>query len=137
MTKKAKIGRRSPMGSYDRQQAQIWASTYRLAQSNPNGRHCVNPDAPEEERAFLYADNVDFLLELLENFAANGTFQFDSRDTNRLVFCMQYDLLRAAGKTREVAVESLAEIHNRSASSVNRTMQKPRRPRKLSKSDTD
>lgn len=104
----------------DRERALQWAGLYRLAQKSPEGRYCVNPESCFEEQAFIYADDVSFLVSLLENFSKHGTFAtIDDMGIDGLIMRQKLEALRI-GETRLNAVADLSIEYGVSESTISR-----------------
>jgi hypothetical protein len=116
MAKRIKTGRRA---TDDRARAAGWAKQYRLAQSSPDGRYCINPE--DELECQLVADvaDLDPLLDALESFAEHGTFAL-MHDFEPFLMRFEMRELMSAGMTYEAAVAKLAEKHNMSERTVTR-----------------
>lgn len=113
--------------SDDRKRAREWAALYRLAQASPDGSYCLNPqpDNPEEQ-AFIYANDVSFLVSLLENFAKHGTFaNIDTMGIERLLMREELKTLREGGMSYQDAIAELANKHNKSESTIERMVRLP------------
>ena len=84
-----KTGRRA--SAVERACARKWVERYRLAEQSPDGRYCVNPEAPPEEQDFIEANDPELLLQALLGFAEHGTFQaIDPLNVRRLVWWSSY-----------------------------------------------
>ena len=108
--KKNKTGRRA--NSKERKIAREWVELYRQASKEPNGLLCLNPNDEPELRDWLDAKDPTHLLDMLENFSKNGTFQqvgplYES--INLLPIRMQFKRLRSEGKTYQESIAILAE----------------------------
>lgn len=114
-----KTGRRG--NQEERELARQWVELYRLAEQSPDGRHCVNPEAPLEEQSFVYADDPEPLLLALLGFAEQGTFQtVDTMDIQRLIICAEYRRLRKRGLDYVQAIAELAEERHCSTRKIER-----------------
>lgn len=104
----------------DRERALQWAAMYRLALDSPDGRHCLNPESCFEEQAFIYANDVSFLVHLLESFSKHGTFtNIDDMGIGGLILRQKLEALRA-GETRLNAVADLSIEYGVSESTISR-----------------
>jgi len=67
---KAKSGRTANFIA--REMAADLVEMYRLAQSKPNGRYCLNPDDEYEFQTFIDGNDPELLLSALEDFPKLG-----------------------------------------------------------------
>ena len=115
-----KTGRRA--SPEERARAQELVDLYLLAEESPDGRLCLNPDSPPEEREFFYA-NAEELLSAIEGFARNGTFEvIEKTEFDILEIHFAVKDLRAKGLTREEAVARVAERHHKSCRQIEREL---------------
>lgn len=101
---------------------------YRQAQASPDGRVCVNPEDDPEEQTNIYADDVDYLLYVLEGFVQTGTF----KNTDRHGFADMFlrgdlDRLKKTGMGYTEAVNALAERHHCSPRTIERRLNPTKR----------
>lgn len=115
-----KTGRRA--SAEERECARKWVERYRRAEQSPDGRYCVNPEAPHEEQYFICADDPEPLLQALSSFAEHGTLQaIDFRDNGRrLVIRAELEQLRQAGVAYDDRIATVAEKYRRSTREIQR-----------------
>lgn len=120
MTNKPNKGRTA--NAAERAHARKWVELYRLAEQAPDGRYCVNPDAPYSEQDFIYADDPELLLLLLQCFAETGKFL--PKDTlNIKGMVLRSEILQLRKKTGKVpggAVQAVADKYNLEKRTVGR-----------------
>lgn len=113
-------GRRA--SSTERALAKQLVDDYRRAKESPTGSICLNPESPECDREYFYA-NPEELLEALAAFAEHGTFQplyeieFEAADIQA-----EFDGLRRGGLTYEAAVDRLSKSHNKAPRTIERIL---------------
>jgi hypothetical protein len=101
--------------------ARKWVELYRLAEQSQDGRYCVNPEAPHEERCFICADDPEPLLLALLGFAENGTFQAkDTIGIQRLIVRAEIGHLRNQGKNYGDTIAIMAERRHCSTRKIER-----------------
>lgn len=116
-----KTGRRA--GEDDRRIAAEWVALYKQAQQSPDGYVCVNPEDKPDLHTNLYADDVDLLLSILQDFAGNGTFQnVDSHGFDAMLLNMEYKRLRKSGVGYTDAIAELAENKNCATRTIERRL---------------
>ena len=111
--RKPKTGRLAD--AHARRIARDWVDLYREAQSQPDGRLCLNPDAPSCEQTWLDGNDPEDLLGVLEQFACAGTFEQvgEAYDSIRLLpVRMRFKSLCAEGYPRFEAIRQLAEAEH-------------------------
>ena len=119
MTSKPSKGRAA--NAAEREHARKWAALYRLAEKAPEGRYCVNPNAPHNEQSFIYADDPGHLLSLLECFAETGKFvPKDTLGIQGLVLRYEIAQLRNSGTVHGGAVQAIADKHSLDKRTVER-----------------
>lgn len=97
----------------EREHAHKWVELYRLAEQAPDGRYCVNPEAPCNEQDFISADDPEPLLQLLECFAKSGKFvQKDTLKIEGFVLRSEIADQRKSGIVRGGAVQAIADKHS-------------------------
>ena len=94
----------------DREHACKWVALYRLAEMAPDGRYCVNPDAPVDEQFFICADDPEPLLLILACFAAHGKFHAkDTLGIKGLLLRHEIEELRRRGRVSGGAIQAVAD----------------------------
>jgi hypothetical protein len=121
MARRIKTGRKA--GADDRARAARWVKLYRLAQANPDGRYCLNPQDELECQAFIDEADPEPLLLALESFVEHGTFAV-MHDLEPLLLRMEMNALQSDGMTYEVAIEHLAKVQKISESSIARRIRR-------------
>jgi hypothetical protein len=100
----------------------MWASLYRSAQQSPAKSVCVNPEDDPEEHTYLHANNIDFLLILLERFAETGTFQDTDHDKVGLTLLRwTFNRLRESMSYSD-ALATLAQQHSCAERTIERRL---------------
>ena len=93
-----------------RQEVADYAATCRKALSSPDGRVCVNPEAPVEERSYMYAHEIlECALRALERFGEHGDHFRPEWDINRMAIRGEVSGLRKRGSSFEEAVAAVAD----------------------------
>lgn len=114
-----KTGRRA--SAVERACARKWVERYRLAEQSPDGRYCVNPEAPPEEQDFIEANDPELLLQALLGFAEHGTFQaIDPLNVRRLVIRAELEQLHQDGVGYDDRIATIAEKYHRSTREIQR-----------------
>lgn len=119
--KQIKTGRRA--SQFERHTAQIWVDLYRMAQAQPGGRFCVNPEDEPETQTWIDGNDPKHLLLMLDNFAKHGTFNLvgETYEAIKLLPArMKFKNLRAAGSSYEDAVATLSIEYNVSTRTMER-----------------
>ena len=122
---KAKSGRTANFIA--REMAADLVEIYRLAQSQPNGRYCLNPEDEYESQTFIDSNDPELLLSALENFAKNGTF-VPKIDVESMLISDAFRKLRATGMTYENAIQELKIKLHKSESALARKLRRPVTP---------
>lgn len=108
MLPERKIGRLPPPEI--RREVADFVALCRAALLSPDGRACANPDAPIEERTYIYADEVqEYSLRALERFGEHGDHFRPDWDINRMVVRGEVTGLRKRGLSFEAAVGQVAD----------------------------
>ncbi len=118
-----KTGRRA--NENERKHAREWVSFYRMAQAEPGGRLCLNPEDPPDEQTWIDGNDPEYLLRMLEDFSEHGTFEpvgVLATSIQLLPLRMEYKRARASGKTHEKAVQALADCYNLSTRTIERKL---------------
>jgi hypothetical protein len=110
-----------------REMAADLVEMYRLAQSQPNGRYCLNPEDEYEFQTFIDGNDPELLLSSLENFAKNGTF-VAKIDVEPMQIFDAFRKLRATGMTFENAIRELAKKLHKSESTIARKVRRTVKP---------
>ena len=100
-------------GEVEREHARHWVELYRLAELAPEGRYCVNPDAPYDEQCFICADDPEPLLLALACFAEHGKFR--AKDTLGIEGLLLRHEIEELGKGPRVsggAIQAVADKNN-------------------------
>ena len=109
----------------EREHAGDWVKLYREAELAPEGRYCVNPEAPYDEQDFIYADNPEPLLQLLDCFAKSGKFvSKDTLNIKGLVLRSEIAQLRKRGMVQGGAVQAVAEKRHLDKRTVERLIRR-------------
>lgn len=106
-----------------REMAADLVEMYRLAQSQPNGRYCLNPEDEYECQTFIDGNDPEFLLAALENFSKNGTF-VAKIDVEPILILDAFRKLRVTGMTYENTVEELRIKFHKSESTIARKIRR-------------
>lgn len=94
----------------EREHAREWVKLYRLAELSPDGRYCVNPDAPYDEQCFICADDPEPLLLALACFAEHGKFRAkDTLGIEGLLLRHEIEELRKGGRVSGGAIQAVAD----------------------------
>ena len=94
--------------SVERARAAFWADLYRQAQTNPEKVVRV----PEMHSFAVQADDTEFLITLLENFAKHGTFEFiPDEGLSDAVMALRYSSLRKSMNARQAIIELETTLH--------------------------
>lgn len=110
-----------------REMAADLVEMYRLAQSQPNGRFCLNPEDEYECQTFIDGNDPEFLLAALENFSKNGTF-VPKIDVEPMLLHDAFRKLRVTGMTFENAVAELGSKFHKSESTIARKIRRNVKP---------
>ncbi len=111
--RKPKTGRLAD--AHARRIARDWVDLYREAQAQPEGRLCLNPDAPLCEQTWLDGNDPEHLLRMLEQFATAGTFELvgEAYASIRLLSVkFRFKTLCDEGYPRAEAIRQLAEAQH-------------------------
>jgi hypothetical protein len=101
---------------------------YEQAKASPNGRYCVNPNDPEEERSYLDYSDPSLLISALKTYVARGTFTDPLVDGIKdIILCDQFQKLRATGNSHQDAIAQLAEEHNVTGRTIERRLSPTKR----------
>jgi len=133
VSKVKKVGRKATEAI--RSQARELVDLYKLAETSPDQRHCVNPGDAPEERDYLDFNDPRLLLSALECFANHGHFNDPfAKSVFQLVVRSEFDDLRSQDKTYGCSVEALSTRHARSTSGIERLV---KQPQTVTKADGD
>lgn len=111
MTSKPSKGRAGNQA--EREHARSWVELYRLALKEPDGRYCVNRDAPSDEQVFICVDDTEPLLQLLDCFAKTGKFlPKDTIGIQGWLLRFEIEQLRKGGKVHGGAIQAIADKHS-------------------------
>jgi hypothetical protein len=101
---------------------------YAKAKASPDGRYCVNPSDPEEERSYLDYSDPGLLLDALKVFVAHGTFTDPFEDgVTDMILRDQFQKLRAAGNGYQEAIAQMADEHNAEQKTIERRVSPTKR----------
>jgi hypothetical protein len=100
---------------------------YRLAQSQPNGRYCLNPEDEHEFQTFVDGNDPELLLAALENFSKNGTF-VSKIDVEPMLIFDAFRKLRATGMSFENSIRELSQKLHKSESTIARKVRRTVKP---------
>lgn len=110
---------------YERDMAAMLLDAYKTALAAPDGRYCLNPEAPDGEQVVLRSEQVlDYLLYDLERIKDHGTLHFTEPDTNSILIQLYFKEQRARGLSYEKAVEATADRYPLSERTVRRIVDK-------------
>ena len=99
--------------SVERARAAFWADLYRQAQTRPEKVVRV-----QEMHGFaVQADDTEFLITLLENFAKHGTFEIvPDEGLSDAVMALRYSSLRKSMNAKQAIIELETTLHKANSS---------------------
>ena len=101
---------------------------YTKAKASADGRYCVNPNDPEEERSYLDYSNPSLLLDALKVFVAHGVFTDPFKDrVNDMILREQFQKLRAAGTSYQEAIAIMGDEHGATEKTIERRVSPTKR----------
>jgi hypothetical protein len=111
-----------------RERASRLVEMYAQAKASPDGRYCVNPSDPEEERSYLDYSDPSLLLGALTVFVAHGTFTDPFEDgVTDMILLDQFQKMRAEGISYEKAIAQMANEHATTEKTIERRVSPTKR----------
>ena len=108
-----------------REQAAELVRLYRQAKESKTGRACVNPNDDPEDWVYVEYSNVEYLLEVLDDFSKTGKFGSPYENlAKRLMVRLAIDQRVAHGKSKLQALLDVAEEYSVDKRTIERWISK-------------